>query len=100
MIFNQTNSIRTTALNKFADCVELTVEEEGDYTLNLQTADGESKVMLLCFTDKSTEQFTLTLSGPMLHKLVVMNGKKSNLKLHSRGDKWQVVGARKTNIIN
>lgn len=100
MIFNQTNSMRTTASNKFADCVELTIEEQGDYTLNLQPTNGESKVMLLCFTDESAEEFTLTLSGQMPHESVVMNGKKSSLKLHAKGNKWHVMGSRKTNITN
>ena len=100
MILNQINNMGTTGSERFADCTEMTIEENGEYTINLQPADETTKVLELCFTEQTVDDFTLNLSGNMLHQSVVMNGNKSRLRLHSIGDKWRVVGSRRTNITN
>ena len=100
MILNQINNQGTVVSERFADCIDITIEDSGDYTLNLKPANQETKVMCICFEDATVDDFTLSLTGDMVHQSVVMNGKESHLRLHSQGNQWRVVGSRHTNITN
>ena len=100
MILNQLNNIKTTTSNQFADCIDITIEDSGSYTINLQPTTEESKVLCLCITDDSVNEFDLSLTGDIDHESVVMSGLESHLTLHAYGNKWKVVGSRHTNITN
>lgn len=101
MILNNLNNSGTTSANKKMDLVNVTIQEDGNYSLALQSPEGDTKMLLVMIDDASAENFTVSVDGADIKNCnsIDMQGKKSAIKLQSHGDCWCIRGVRNS-IIN